>query len=149
TALPPLAHSGVTARLAISVKEYDPGAPGKAFIRCFVRNETAKEVAVPLGYDGQQVRLRSGDLLLSRSAPKGRSLLRFVRLAPGQERLVFELPLDEVLVRTGAGSAWTWGWETGLRPHSHSLYLEHNRARSSTLRSRALIHDYRQFYFPA
>ncbi len=61
---------------------------------------------LPVGYDGDKVRLVSGMLVL-RGAD--RAPLKWARLEPGHERLLFELPLDEVVFQADRASRWSWG----------------------------------------
>jgi hypothetical protein len=113
----------VKVRLSFSVKEFDPAKPGKAVVRCVVRNDTMEEFEVPTVYDGRAVVLRSGRLALERPGkPAGRKPPsdsgRRVRLEPRQERVVFELPLADVLPGgRGKANPWRWVWDgKGKRP---------------------------------
>jgi hypothetical protein len=96
--------------LSFPVKEFDPEKPGKAVVRCVVRNDTVMEVEVPEAYDGRKVVLRSGKLSLRPNRLPGR--IRTVRLEPGRQRTLFELRLADVLLRTDRKDA-RWQWVPG------------------------------------
>src|SRR5262249_44396208 len=83
-------------RLSFSVEEYDPSAASRAVMRCVARNDTAEAVEVPVGYDGERIRVQSGQLTLSKMKTKGEGDANLVRVEPGKEQVVFELPLDQV-----------------------------------------------------
>jgi hypothetical protein len=113
----------VKVRLSFSVKEFDPAKPGKAVVRCVVRNDTLQQFEVPSVYDGKAVVLRAGGLALERTGqPVGGKPpadgARRVRLDPKEERVVFELPLAAVLVEAGRkDGGWRWVWRgKGERP---------------------------------
>jgi hypothetical protein len=112
---PEPADAKVSVRLSFSVEEYDPSKPSAATVRCVVRNDGDQAIEVPEGYGGGGlVRLESGLLTLYRPAEKGR--VKSVRVPPGKEQVVFELPLDEVLrSRPGADGPWRWDWPRRAR----------------------------------
>ena len=67
-----------------------------------VRNGTPTGIHVPVGYDGGYVRLQAGQLSL-RKTRVGKDDMRLAWVEPGQEQVVFELPLDDLMrVRPGA-----------------------------------------------
>jgi hypothetical protein len=105
-------------RLLFSAAEYDPSQPSPATLRCVVRNDGKQAVQVPVGYDGRAVVVHSG-LLTLQPAPgskgqeggKGRDGVDLVRLEPGQEQVVFDLPLDSIFrVSDPPDGAWSWDW---------------------------------------
>jgi hypothetical protein len=95
---PKPAPPNVAVRLSFSVEEYDPWAasPSHAVMRCVARNDMADAVEVPVGYDGERVRVQSGQLTLYKRM-KGQDDVKLVRVEPGKEEVIFELPLDQVL----------------------------------------------------
>jgi hypothetical protein len=102
----PVATRQLHVRVSFSVRKYEPGGPAKAVVRAYARNDSGQPVRVPVGYDGDKVRLVSGELVL-RAADK--APLKWARLEPGHERLLFELPLDEVVFQADRASRWSWG----------------------------------------
>ena len=107
----------VSVRLSFSVEEYDPRAPSTATLKCVVRNDTDRAVEVPVGYDGRSVILKSGLLTLHKAAAKGQPGVKRVRVGPGREQVVFELPLDDILRRgKGTGGSWRWDWPRRPEP---------------------------------
>src|SRR5262249_3073529 len=103
----------VSVELSFSVQEYDPRNPGKATLKCMLRNETKQAVEVPVGYGGRAVSLTSGALTLYRRAKPGeQTVVKFVRVEPGKEQVVFELPLAEILKgERKRDSTWMWSWQ--------------------------------------
>jgi hypothetical protein len=115
---PKPAPPNVAVRLSFSAEEYDPSAasPSQAAVRCVVRNDTAEAVEVPVGYDGERVRVQSGQLTLYRRM-KGEGDVKLVRVEPGKEVVVFELPLDQVLGGArGPADPWRWDWPRRPEP---------------------------------
>ena len=121
---------GVKTNLVISVEEYDPSRPSKGVVKCIVVNKSKNPVEVFLGYDGGWNQLWAvgsdpkGDPAVGgwerRLGPlKLKEELKRVRVEPGQELVVFELSLDEILLqglsddpRTAQGRKWGWGaWQ--------------------------------------
>jgi hypothetical protein len=48
-----------------------------------------------------------------------------IRIEPGKERVVFEFPLDEILLPGNREDrAFGWGWGRRLRPPKSPIYLE-------------------------
>ncbi len=115
----------VSVDLSFSVAEYDPRNPGKATVKCVVRNGSKDAVDVAVGYGGRAVSLTSGSLTLYRRVKAGAEPVKFVRLAPGKEQLVFELPLADILKgERKFGSTWAWSWDRRPAPplspiHAH------------------------------
>lgn len=103
--------------LTFSEPELDPSHP-RGTVTCRVRNEGTERVSVPVGYDGVQIVLRSGQLRLARRRdervdgdPKAPPPLRWVPVEPGREQVVFELPLVEILrLEETPDREWRWDW---------------------------------------
>jgi hypothetical protein len=106
----------VTVRLSFSTEEYDPSKPSKATMKCVVQNNSPSPVHVPVGFDGGYIRIQSGLLTLG----KGKKTKEDVKLdwvEPGQEQVIFELSLDEVLQGTGERKGpWLWNWQRRPEP---------------------------------
>jgi hypothetical protein len=115
----------VSVDLSFSVREYDPRKPGKATLKCVVRNDTKQAVEVPVGYDARAVTLKGDALTLYRRGMKGQETVKWFRVEPGKEQVVFELPLAEILSgNRRRDSAWMWSWERRPAPppspiHAH------------------------------
>lgn len=117
--------SGMTysVNLVLSERELNPAKP-KGTLECVVQNDTSKPVEVPVGYDGEQVLLRSGQLTLhpafssrDQSSPKQENRLKMAVLRPGQEQVVFELPLARILrLDEQADREWSWNWPRRPEP---------------------------------
>lgn len=109
--------------LVLSERGLNPAKP-KGNLKCVVRNDTSKPVEVPVGYDGEQVLLRSGQLTLhpafsirDRASPNQESRLKMAVLRPGQEQVVFELPLARILrLDEQADKEWRWNWPRRPEP---------------------------------
>jgi hypothetical protein len=115
----------VAVTLTISVKEYDPFTPSKGVVKCVVRNDDARAVSVPAEYDGRLAALvaPAGERPLTLRDRDRFAEARLVEVAPGKERVVFELPLDEVLLQTpGAAKKWSWGWDARPQPPKTPLH---------------------------
>jgi len=54
----------VSVTLDLNVSEYDPTRPSEGILKGTVRNSTLEPIVVPVGYDGKQVQLLSGNLTL-------------------------------------------------------------------------------------
>jgi hypothetical protein len=105
----------VEVRLELSTKEFNPSEPGKAVLRCRVRNRTQETLSAPSIYDDKTRLFAQG--------PVGRPLTLFLRfkakfkpakLDAGQEAVAFELPLGEILLPRGKD--WPYFWEWDARP---------------------------------
>lgn len=124
--------TGVATNLFISVEEYDPFKPSKGLVQCIVVNRSNNPVEVFLEYDGRRNQLRadSGEVknhpgweLRLRPLTRKEELKR-VRVKPGEELVVFELSLDEILLqgfgeglrRIDQGQKWGWDWEAKPAP---------------------------------
>ena len=106
----------VSARLSFSVEPFDPSRPSGAVVKCVVRNDTPTAIHVPVGYDGGYVRLQAGQLSL-RKIRVGKDDMRLAWVEPGQEQVIFELPLDDLLrVAPGGEPAWVWDWPRRPEP---------------------------------
>jgi hypothetical protein len=104
----------LSAVVSFSVDEYDPATPAKATVTCAVRNNGPYPAHVPVGFDGGYVRLEAGGLTLSR-IKRDKDDVRLAWVEPGKEQVVFQLPLDDVLLRTNQADA-TWHWDWARRP---------------------------------
>jgi hypothetical protein len=107
----------VSVDLSFSVSEYDPRKPDQATLKCVVRNGTQQAVEVPVGYGGRAVTLTSGALTLYRRAKPGQETVKWVRVEPGKEQVIFELPLAEILSGERKRDS-VWGWDWPRRPQA-------------------------------
>ena len=118
---------GVTVKLVMSVETYDPTKPSKGIVRCLVANNSKAAVDAQVGYDGHINRLAAlGEerwelTLYPPSNPQEK--LSPVRVAPGREQSVFELPLDKILLQGGKDARphardrrWRWDWLAEMLP---------------------------------
>lgn len=106
----------VSVEVSFSVETYDPAKPSKAMMKSVLRNGTSMGLHVPVGFDGGFVRLRSGSLTLYKSK-RGKDDVKLVWVEPGQEQIVFELPLDDLLVKAGKREGqWHWSWDRRPEP---------------------------------
>lgn len=128
----------VTVGLSFSVEEYDPSTPSKEVIKCKVRNNTDKAIQVPAGYDGYKIRLHSTRSYMPRTEtleearsvlvriPNSKDDLKLVRIEPGKEQVVFEFPLDELLLRGRTKDRileWDWpDWPLNSTPPFSPIY---------------------------
>src|SRR4051812_16095856 len=104
----------VTGRITFSVDEYDPATPSQGVMRCELRNDSPFPWHVPVGFDGGYVKVKSGNLSLRR-VTKSKDDVHLAWLEPGEQVVVFELPLQELLMDAGQrDAAWQWTWD--LRP---------------------------------
>ena len=100
----------IVVQLSFTVKEYDPKAPAGS-MKCVVRNDTKQAINVPVGYDGQAVSVMGSGVTLHRRVKPGKEVAKTVRVGPGQEQVVFDLPLGEILKDEGKqGDPWSWHW---------------------------------------
>jgi hypothetical protein len=111
--------------LTVSVKEVDPAQPGAGVVTCSAKNVSDKPVAVPVGYSPDtRVLLHGGPLMLM---PRERTDKepKKITLAPGQEMVLFQLPLDDILlINKGAEKTWQWEWFRRLPPPKSPLYVQ-------------------------
>jgi hypothetical protein len=113
---PQPAEPALSVQLSFSVEEYDPTAASEAVLRCVVRNGTNEPIRVPVGYGGGSIAVQSG-LLTLHKANEGKGDVKQVRVEPGQEQVVFELPLDAILLREKkADVPWRWDWPRRPEP---------------------------------
>ena len=111
-------------RLQLSDDDDDPVKPLKSTIKCFVRNETDKPLVMPQGYTELTCLMAGGVMLGPMRAvdpPKPKSAGTVgdparptIEIAPGKEERLFELPLDEILIKDRSAPKWRWSWM--LRP---------------------------------
>lgn len=92
---------------------------GEPAIRGIVKNTGNEVIEVPDGYDGRSARMfgrskeHRWDIQLHPWEPRH---VHKVAVQAGEERIVFELPLDEILLRPVFGDievakpAWRWDW---------------------------------------
>jgi hypothetical protein len=106
----------VSVHLSFSVAEYDPSKPSRAVLKCGVKNNSDLPVYVPVGYDGGKIRVQSGLLTLGKNQG-AKEHLKVRRVWPGMQQVVFELPLDDILLGAGRpGAAWRWDWPRRPEP---------------------------------
>ncbi|MBC7817914.1 MAG: hypothetical protein IAG10_13565 [Planctomycetaceae bacterium] len=121
-------------RLELSDEVYDPVLPSKATIKCFVRNETDKPMVMPKGYS-ESTWLTAGGVTLAQrratdlpskptSAGKvDRPARPTIEIPPGKEVLLFELPLDEILIKDRSAPKWRWDWMRRPAPPLSPIHL--------------------------
>ena len=114
--------SGLTLSLVLSEELYDPVVPGKGSLKCVLRNETSRSIRIPSGYDVDTVRLECGPHVWlnrliedqdAKSPENRRDAVTMVHVSPNEERVLFELPLDDILAKgvTSRGDKkrkWSW-----------------------------------------
>jgi hypothetical protein len=117
---------GIEVRISFTVEEYDPKAP-KGSLLLIVRNDTKEAVNVPADYDGRTVVIKSGLLTLHRHGKPVEKAPKRVRIEPGKEQIVLELPLDQILkgVRK-PGDLWGWDWPRRAAPPPSPIQLHWN-----------------------
>jgi hypothetical protein len=132
--------------LTLSEREYDPVKPSKDVLKCAVRNNLASAIDVPTGYDGQEVVLRSGELMghseitLHRSrrpqqvgggfVEKPPDKEKPVRVEPGKEHVVFTLPLDAILIKNETPDReWYWSWPRRSGPPRSPIHRQREAGR--------------------
>src|SRR5207248_7326745 len=104
------AGTKVTVKLSFTVDEYDPKSP-KGTLKCVVHNGTQQAIEVPVGYGGRGVSVTGGAVTLYRRLQPGEEGVKLVRVEPGKERVVFALPLGDILKGEGKrDSPWRWSW---------------------------------------
>jgi hypothetical protein len=117
-------------RLELSDEVYDPVKATKATIKCFVRNESDQPLVLPSGYSkitdlaGNGIWLRQGIGGGERSNPPKLECEneRMIEIAPGKEGLLFELSLDEILLKNPDSSKWRWDWPRRSSPPSSPVF---------------------------
>jgi hypothetical protein len=115
---------GVAVTLQFSVKEFDPSHPGKATVRCVVRNNSKAAVEVPAQFHHRLTKLEAAGLqLVHQGLEKKKVSDAGVRLEPGAERTIFELSLEEVLLRRGKDNPWYWSWMRRPPPPVSPIHL--------------------------
>jgi hypothetical protein len=121
---------GVKPQLTISVDEYNPFTPSKGVVTCVLVNNSADPVEVSIGYDGEKNRLRAQSMrpLTLYTKEKGKDDGKRIKIKPGQEQVVFELPLDEILFqgvdqpRQLKERTWSWQWEARPEPPASPIH---------------------------
>lgn len=134
---------GVTIRLVLSADEFNPLAPAKETVKCVIENKSDQPIDVPSIYDGRTVRLvlfgppRPWAMELH-PVPQNVGMLRGggaspatqkffsglepppqVRIEPGHGKVMFEMPLDEILLLDRAAAnapKWQWWWTAESSP---------------------------------
>jgi len=142
---------GVTIKLVISTDAYDPSEPSTATIKCVAVNKSADPVEVRVGYDSRVNVLRAKgkhlrwDMTLYRFERSGDEP-KPIRLKPGEEKVLFELPLDEVFLQRPAPQRkpkWRWDWMA--RPQAPITpihrFRERGFAERVTFWAEALVND--------
>src|SRR5262249_6081178 len=108
----------IAVRLIIPNEVFDPDNPSDNLIRCIVRNNTKAPVELLEGYSSGTLRAEIEEgrvLVLHERTPveaKG------VKILPGNDALLFELPLQEILLKPASANdagTWVWRWDTGPR----------------------------------
>lgn len=117
------AKQPIVVQLVIPDEVFDPDNPSANTIRCVVRNHSKKVITVPDGYG-------SGMLTADFALPKSLHLHDRkgvepgkVAIPPGEEYVVFELSLQDVLLKTfpaeeGSRWEWVWVWSKSIPPVS-------------------------------
>lgn len=127
--------AGVSLRLELSVKEYDPAQPGGT-ITCTVENRSPAPLDVPAQYDGERLVLYGraeghpmACALWDRTRDKAQVPL--VQVAPGKTRELFSFPLGQLLADQretlredfAAGKrVLVWDWQHHARPPHSPIY---------------------------
>ncbi len=140
----------IVVKLSISADRYDPMALSGATVKCSVENKSKQPIEVPVGYDGTAVRLcgkapamiwaETLSISLWHPGPTpggGRPgmvskppKLDQKQVLPGQQQVVFELPLDAVLLNkklpqteTSIHRDWYWSWPARSSPPHTPIHL--------------------------
>jgi hypothetical protein len=103
--------------LTLGIEEYDPTKPSKAIVKFTLKNEREQAVRVSAFYDRATLFLQGSGgrfpLTLNRApTPEPKAT---IEVKPGEERVLFTLPLDEILyngqdpVKPQRG-LWSWDW---------------------------------------
>lgn len=102
---------GVSVQLVFSVKEFDPAEPAKATMKCVVRNKTKAAVEAPGEFHQKVTKIQASGLdLINWDVEKRKVKPTTMRVGPDEEKVIFELPLDEILLREGKTNPWYWSW---------------------------------------
>lgn len=119
---PKIIERTVSARLSFSVEEYDPTKKSHATMKCVVKNDSGLGTHVPVGYDDGYIRLQSGTLTLHKRT-REKEDVKLVWVAPGQQQVVFELPLDEIfLMAEKRDNPWSWDWPRRPEPPKSPIH---------------------------
>lgn len=113
-----IAKQPIAVRLIIPNEVFDPDNPSDNVIRCIVRNNTKKPVELPDGYASGTLRgeIDEGRALVLRE--RNAAETKKVQVLPGSEALLFELPLQEILLKpfpANGESNWEWKWDMAPR----------------------------------
>jgi hypothetical protein len=137
---------GVTLTLALveAKSEKEP------LFRCVLKNASDKPLELADGYDGKSVRLRGkgeghrSELQLYPPSPKK---LPIVVVKAGEERVVFELPVNEILFdfhasdkqRKDRQKRWRWDWPLRLAPPLTPFHIKAGKRADTDRRSVHLL----------
>jgi hypothetical protein len=102
-------------QLMISAAEYDPMAASNAVLKCVVKYETSWGVHVPVGFDGGYVTVEAMGLRLMR-AQHAADDVTLAWVGSGKERVVFELPVGDLLTAPKADRKFGWSWDLRASP---------------------------------
>jgi hypothetical protein len=117
----------ISVRLSFSAEEYDPATASDTVLRCVVRNGTKEPIRVPVGYGGGSIAVQSG-LLTLHKANEGKEDVKQVRVEPGKEQVVFELPLEDIFLRgRNADGPWRWDWPRRPEPPRSPIHKYRQR----------------------
>jgi hypothetical protein len=133
---PPSApQPAICLQLSISVQQFDPAKPTGA-IRCVVTNRTDRAIEIAERYDGKQIALighsHRWPLRLwdrTRDRPESKTVV----VEPGQQRVLFEFPLAEILRRQDPNTVrqdfqagrrlLVWDWPAMPAPPPSPIYV--------------------------
>ncbi len=100
---------------------YDPSnAANSRTLTLEMRNRSSRAITLPASYDGKVLRLygtsAENPLPLLLRGPTGKEKDKTVRVAPGEQRICFSLPLSEILSDEDSDRGidekrkWLWVW---------------------------------------
>jgi hypothetical protein len=113
----------ISVRLSFSVEEYEPTRPSKAVMKCELLNDSPVGIHVPVGFDNGYVCLKSGGLTLTK-LKREKEDVKLVWVEREQKQVIFELPLDDLLVsdEIKKGAKWYWRWQQRSAPPFSPIY---------------------------
>jgi hypothetical protein len=101
--------------LQFSVQEYDSAGGSKATVKAVFLNNSKGAVMVPITLGSPALKLQGGGVwLVQRDA--GKAVTAYKEVTPGQELVLFEESLDELLLGPGKGKEARWDWTWDKRP---------------------------------